>query len=96
MDVRNRHAPIHAVAEHHLAAARLLEAAAQEHRHAAAAHDVDAVTMHALLAYGYRVEASRHAEIAEIAETAGDDPVGGALHSVASSRAVGHAVVGCA
>ena len=84
MDTRTHHASILAVAEHHLAAARLLEAAAHEHRRAAAAHDVESVTMHALLAYGHRIEASRHAEIAEVAESVGDDPEGGVLHAVAS------------
>lgn len=84
MDLRNHQAPFVAVAEHHLAAARLLEAAAQEHRRAAAASDIELATMHALLAYGHRVEAARHAEIAEVAESIGDDPVGGVLHAVAS------------
>lgn len=84
MDTRSYPAPILAVADHHLAAARLLEAAAQEHRRAAAAHDVESVTMHALLAYGHRIEAARHAEIAEVAESVGDDPDGGVLHAVAS------------
>ena len=67
MDLRNHQAPFVAVAEHHLAAARLLEAAAQEHRSAAAASDIELATMHALLAYGHRVEAARHAEAAEVA-----------------------------
>ena len=84
MDTGNYHAPFLAFAKHHLEAARLLEEAAVEHRRAAAAHDVESVTMHALLAYGHRVEAARHAEIAEVAESVGDDPDGGVLHAVAS------------
>jgi hypothetical protein len=39
--------------------------------------------MHALLAYGHRVLATRHAEIVEVAETVGDDPIGGVLRAVA-------------
>ncbi len=84
MGIRTNHAPILAVAEHRLAAARLLEAAAQEHRSAAAASDIELATMHALLAYGHRVEAARHAEAAEVAESIGDDPVGGVLRVAAS------------
>lgn len=82
MGIRTNHAPILAVAEHRLAAARLLEAAAQEHRRAPTAPDIELVTIHALLAYGHRVEAARHAEIAEVAELIGDDPVGGSCTSL--------------
>jgi|GEM_PF-5526618 hypothetical protein len=66
MDLRSQQAPFVAVAEHHFGTARLLEAAAQEHRWAAGAPDIELATMHALLAYGHRVEAARHAETAEV------------------------------